>query len=338
MKIEELNIYHGPKSWNNTAQKNAQAEFESGLSSYSYTYNQLFNPINLYKAIIKSDIIHFYSGYSFIPISQNWHKTYATFGLADIPILKKMGKKIILHMQGCEIRDRYHQQAQTVCTSCAIRDSFCRKDRSIQRRKRFESIFPYVDALAVTTPDLLEYLPRNTCPVHFIPKIEPQNKGRELINIDKPTSQRLTILHAPSDRSIKGTDEIIRIIDKHSDKFELTLIENMSRETVLNTAINADVAIDQIRVGWYGNFAVEMMSIGTPVIAYIREDLIRSLGLEPPAVINADAENLESILLNLFENKESLKQLSDMGKAYTKKNHSAEAIALKLRNIYNSFI
>jgi hypothetical protein len=336
MKIENLHIFHGPKSWNNTAQKNAQAEVKSGLNSYSFNYKELLNPIHFYKAIVKADVVHFYSGYSFLPVSQNWHKTYGLIGLADIPILHKLGKKIVLHLQGCEIRDRFNRNAESVCKSCEIRNIFCRKDRSIARRKRFEKIMPYVSAIAVTTPDLFDYIPVKDRSVHFIPKINPLLFARKNENHTYLAGGKLAILHAPSDRSIKGTDEIIRIIELHSDKFELTLIENMSREAVLEAGLKADVAIDQIRVGWYGNFAVEMMSLGTPTAAYINEKYVQALNIPTPPLFNAHGGNLEELLLKLYYDKELLKTASKNVKIYSNEMHSEEAIAMRLRNIYNT--
>ena len=84
--------------------------------------------------------------------------------------------------------------------------------------------------------------------------------------------------HAPSHRGVKGTDLIIEAFDKlkisHSS-FEFILIENLSHSDAMKAYESIDVLIDQLFAGWYGGIAVELMSLGKPVISYIRESDLR---------------------------------------------------------------
>src|SRR5436309_15086068 len=44
---------------------------------------------------------------------------------------------------------------------------------------------------------------------------------------------------------------------------------------------DADIAVDKLRVGWYGTFAIECLALGLPSLACIRVDLKR---LDAPVV------------------------------------------------------
>ncbi|MFN4122189.1 MAG: glycosyltransferase [Flavobacteriales bacterium] len=324
---------HGPKSWNHTAEKNSRAERQMGLNSRSYTYGNLLNPLFWFTILFKANVLHFYTGYFLLPLSQNHHELYSRLAGLELRFLQLLGKKIVLHFQGCEIRDRFHPLAQSVCSQCKIKDQFCSPSRSTNRRKRLLKLCQIADAVTVSTPDLVTYLKRAN--IHLIPKIVEVNK--ELLSTSSKVNSKLNIIHAPTDRSIKGTDRIIEVLSRHQDKFELVLAEQMTREQVFSLAQSADLAIDQIRVGWYGNFAVEMMSLNLPVLAYIRQDLLNAaLPLQLP-IINAGEHNLEDVLIQIWENRDQLREIGAKSRKFVSDFHSEAAVAGKLREIYNSF-
>ncbi|MEZ5172256.1 MAG: hypothetical protein R2850_01765 [Bacteroidia bacterium] len=330
MNSRKIHSAHGPKSWNQTAQKNAKADLLIGIESVGYTYFDLLNPIRFLRILWKTDVFHFYAGYTLLPISTNHFRLYALLGGFDIRILKLFRKKIVLHYQGCELRDRFNEEAQVVCTNCKRKEVYCRNDRATGRRKRIISNSRRADALVVTTPDLKQYLePLNST---WIPKIGLNLSEHNSRNISQ--SGKLKIIHAPSNRSIKGSDKVIEVISKHSDKFELILLENVSREEVYRNALQADLAVDQLRIGWYGNFAVEMMSIGLPVICFIKRSFIPDSLNEFP-IINASPVNLEDVLLEIYENRNFANTKKALNTIYLKRHHSEEAITGKLKSVYD---
>lgn len=333
MSSRQIHSAHGPKSWNQTAQKNARAELLIGIKSISYTYFDLLNPFRLLQILWKTDVFHFYAGYTLIPISTNYFKLYSMLGGFDIRILKLFGKKVVLHYQGCELRDRFNQHAQVVCANCKRKEVYCRSYRADGRRKRILSNSRKADALIVTTPDLKEYL--KPLESTWIPKIYLNNSTHSSKKL--PQSGKLKIIHAPSNRSIKGSDKIIEVITDHPDKFELILLENVSREEVYRNAMQADIAVDQIRIGWYGNFAVEMMSIGLPVICYINEVFIPDSRDDFP-IINANPQNIENVLLAIYQDRNIANTKKALNANYLKKHHSEEAIAEKLKSVYDKII
>lgn len=331
MNFSGIKSAHGPKSWNYTAQKNAKAELLLGIKSTSFTYVDLLNPVKLIKILWNTQVFHFYAGYTLIPISTNHFKLYALLGGLDIRILKFFGKKVVMHFQGCELRDRFNPLAHIVCETCQKREIYCKESRAKGRRKRMISNSNNADALAVTTPDLKEYLkPLSST---WIPKIAFHNENSSVIEI--PKNGKLRIIHAPSNRSIKGSSRIIEVLNKHEDKFELALLENVSREEVYRQAKKSHIAIDQIRIGWYGNFAVEMMSLGLPVICHISASNFPENKASFP-IINASFDNLEDVLLFIYNNRNSASEKAKLNHNYLEEYHSEQAIANKLKSIYQN--
>ncbi len=328
-----MRIYHGPKSWNHTAERNAAAERLMGASSTHFNYADVFNPIKLLSMLRNADVINFYAGYTLWPIALQQHRLYRMLAATDVAWLKKSGKKVVLHFQGCEIRDRYHVLAQSVCAHCAIRDTYCSPVNSRNRRNQLHKAIALADAVTVSTPDLLPYI--RGAHAHFIPKIAPDGVAAFAQNPDF-NYPRLRVIHAPTDRSIKGTDVIENVLSRHPDKFELVLIEGMSREAVFEAATHAHLAVDQIRVGWYGNFAVEMMQRGLPVVSYIRKDLQDIVRPAVLPLIAADEHNFEKVMLNLHKDRERLKNSRSEGLNYIRNVHSPEAVGKRLLSIYAS--
>lgn len=333
MEYKRVQIFHGPKSWNQTAEKHARAEQNLGLKSRFFNYKKLINPFRFFQIIYSTKIFNFYSAYTLLPISPNQHKRFARFAGLDIFILKFFGKKVILHFQGCEIRDRYSPHAGALCSFCEIRDQFCSPAKSKNRRKRIHQWIKIADAVSISTPDLRPYIQSEN--IHFIPKIFAKQEAKQS-QYKMSAAEKLRVFHAPTDRSIKGTDQIVAVLTKHSDKFEMLLAENLSKNQVFEMANQADIAIDQIRVGWYGNFAVEMMALGIPVLAYIKEDLIKETGILELPIINVNESNLEQTLLNIFENRAQLLGIAEKSVNFVQHFHSEEHVAQKLINIYQN--
>lgn len=52
-------------------------------------------------------------------------------------------------------------------------------------------------------------------------------------------------------------------------------MENIPHDKVHELYEKTDLAVDELLVGWYGAFAVEMMALGKPVVCYIREEELK---------------------------------------------------------------
>ena len=154
----------------------------------------------------------------------------------------------------------------------------------------------------------------------------------------------LRIAHAPSKRAVKGTEAVLAAVESlraRGAPVELDLIEGVpNREARLRYAA-ADVVVDQLRVGWYGMFAIESMALAKPVVVHLDADAAaeteEAFGLELP-LVRADEGSLEDVLAGLVEVREQLPELGRRSREYVERVHAHTAVARRVLEIYERVI
>ena len=154
----------------------------------------------------------------------------------------------------------------------------------------------------------------------------------------------LLIAHAPSKRAVKGTEAVLAAVESlraRGAPVELDLIEGVpNREARLRYAA-ADVVVDQLRVGWYGMFAIESMALAKPVVVHLDADAAaeteEAFGLELP-LVRADEASLEDVLAGLVEVREQLPELGGRSREYVERVHAHTAVARRVLEIYERVI
>jgi glycosyltransferase involved in cell wall biosynthesis len=117
-------------------------------------------------------------------------------------------------------------------------------------------------------------------------------------------------------------------------KFEFILIEKLDHKAAREVYESLDLFVDQLLAGWYGGVAVELMALGVPVIAYIREDDLRFINPKMKSaipIINADPNSIEEILEDLI--KKPISFLTNLGlrsRKYVEEWHNPESISEKI--------
>jgi glycosyltransferase involved in cell wall biosynthesis len=150
----------------------------------------------------------------------------------------------------------------------------------------------------------------------------------------------LRVAHAPSKRTVKGTDTVLAAVESLRAKgapIELDLIEGVpNREARLRYAA-ADVIIDQLRIGWYGMLAIESMALAKPVVVHLDEEAAaeteQAFGLELP-LVRASESTLESVLERLIEERESLPEVGRRSREYVERVHGHLEVARQVLAIY----
>ncbi len=148
------------------------------------------------------------------------------------------------------------------------------------------------------------------------------------------------VAHAPSKRAVKGTEAVIAAVDTLQARgapIELDLIEGVpNREARLRYAA-ADVIVDQLKIGWYGMFAIESMALAKPVVVHLDEkaaaETEEAFGLELP-LVRADEGNLENVLAGLLEVRETLPELGRRSREYVERVHAHTSVARRVLEIY----
>lgn len=224
------------------------------------------------------------------------------FGI-DSPIWKMLKKKIIIHHHGSDIR----------------------------YRGEFRMYLKFADKIFVSTPDLLEWSPNAV----WIPNPISLDKFPYVGVKHKDESEKINIVHAPSNKAKKGTEYIIKAVNELKNegyKVNLILIENMPHKKVIEYYKNSDIVIDQLLIGWYGMVSIEGMALGKPVCVYIRDDLESYMPFNP--IINTSPENITENLRILIEDERLRRELGKKGKKYVEQIHDADKVSRRVINFY----
>ena len=140
----------------------------------------------------------------------------------------------------------------------SVRCQFCGPALDRKRRRWNAQCARWADKCFCLNPDLLQFVPG----AEFLPYASYGEIGRR-----QPAGgpeRPLRVVHAPTKRAVKGTDIIMAASAalQASQPHELVIVENCPREEALRRYAEADVLVDQVRIGWYGGLAVEAMSMG----------------------------------------------------------------------------
>jgi transposase len=150
---------------------------------------------------------------------------------------------------------------------------------------------------------------------------------------------RPLVLHAPSDDSIKGSPLIeaaLRELGKHYD-FEYVAVRGKPHREAMQLYADADLVIDQVLAGWYGGFAVELMSMAKPVVCYLREE---DLGFLPPAMrgelplLTVDPRRLTQDLARIFDRRAEWADAGEAGRRFVLRWHNPRRIAAAMIAAY----
>jgi hypothetical protein len=241
-----------------------------------------------------------------LPITDLFH---FYFGLTlvpkslQFPILRMFGKKSVYHFLGSDIRGKTPEQL-----------AFAKR----------------AGAQIVGSYDALRWVPE----AHVVPP------GLDLSAIEPspPTDRdRPVVVHAPSNRKRKGTAQLVRCLEGLD--VELDLVERLDHREAFERYRRADIVIDQLRVGWYGVFAIEAMALGKPVLAFLHQDAVRrteqAYEIEVP-IVSVTAETLQPQLQRLLAAHDERRRLGTAGRAYVERVHDIEQTTDQLLEIYQS--
>lgn len=244
--------------------------------------------LSLSKVVDDYDVLHFHYS-SLVPFE------------FDLPLWKMLGKRIIMHFHGDDIRNKGEG---LICSR-------------------------FADRVLVSTPDLLAWSRRAV----WLPNPIDLNKYQFIGAKEHVGSIKL--VHAPSFRTAKGTEHVLKAVDDLQEEgydVELILVENMAHNEALEQYKRADVVVDQLLLGWYGVFAIECMALGKPVLVYIRNDLYSYLNDMP--LIDTTPFKLKEDLKMLIKDASLREYIGIKARKYVEQAHSSDEIAKCVINLY----
>lgn len=294
------------------------------LENKNFFTRQIKVLIFFLKSLFRYQVFHFYYANSLLP------------GNLDLPILKLFRKKIFFTFQGSDIRSKeaklYKNNRVYVFKNRYSCDVISDKKKS----KKINFINKYANKTFVLNPDLLldspssKMLPYSSVDLNkLIPSGNEKNfsLGKEFI-----------IVHAPTNRKFKGTKYIIKAVNKLKKdgyKVRLNILEGLSHEKAIAAFREADIAIDQLLIGWYGGFSIEMMALGKPVICYLDQRLYNFAPYyKKIPIINANKKTLFSVLRKILDHPEKIEKIGRESRRFVEEIHNSQNIAKEMIKIY----
>lgn len=274
------------------------------------------------------DVFHFNFGRSFVP-------PIGTIA-PDLAYLRRRGKRLFMTFQGCDARQQSYCRDHFELSCCGHQSGpgLCRPSEDGAKRRRIAAAAKHCHRLFYVNPDLGYVIPNGD----FVPyaSVDPRRHALTTVGAD----EHVTILHAPTNRAVKGTDAVIAARDALGGRADVRFefIENVPHAEALERYRNADLVIDQLRVGWYGAFAVELMAMGKPVVAYIRREDLRFIPpemMEALPIVVATPETLRTTVEALINDRARLAELGRRGRAYVERWHDPGRIAEALHRVYD---
>ena len=375
MPLAPPRVLHCPAAVGGHPQGLARAERAIGLASHSVSFVE--HPLGfdadetlapegtpawraewaryglLFRALRDFDVIHFNFGRTIAPSLDSmararsagpaWlaamYRTYASLlEFRDLPLLRFAGKRIAVTFQGDDARqgDECAKRFEINATS-EVEPGYYTPESDARRRRVIEHFDAHADLIYTVNPDLLQVLPERA---RFVPYAHVDARGI------RPSGTRQhsgppVIVHAPTHRGVKGTRHILAACERlaaEGRRFELRLVEGMSRESALAVYQEADLLIDQLLLGWYGGVAVEFMAMGKPVACYVRPSDLDGI---PPAmrdalpIIGITPESVHAVLADWLERPPSAWQrLGQQSRGFVERWHDPERIARQLARDY----
>lgn len=258
----------------------------------------------------------------------------------DLRALRRAGKVIAVTFLGDDLRQG-QTQLQRYSHSLAHVVDYYAADTDRWKQRVARAFIDNADILFAANPDLLRDLPPQA---RFLPyatvnpsDVTPAYKTTEAV------SRALRIVHAPSDRIIKGTAAVIAAVEtlaSRGHQLELDLVENVPNTQARARMAEADIVIDQLNAGFYGTAAVEAMALGKPVIAFMRTEDLDYLPPEMRAdlpLITTEPGNLAQTLEGLLRRpRHDLADIGRRSRRFTETWHDPSSIARETAAAYQA--
>ncbi|SFR95710.1 Glycosyl transferases group 1 [Microbacterium sp. cf046] len=172
----------------------------------------------------------------------------------------------------------------------------------------------------VSTPDLLADVPYGLwCPV----VVDPARWAA--VRETGPASQ-VSVAHAPSKSQIKGTPLIEPVVERLAEAgvIRYRRVSGVPSADMPAVYAEADIVLDQFRLGSYGVAACEAMAAGCVVVGHVvpavRDAVAQVSGLELP-IVEADPDSLDDVLRGLAADPGLRATIAERGRAFVAEVH-----------------
>ncbi|GGJ06465.1 hypothetical protein GCM10010885_14510 [Alicyclobacillus cellulosilyticus] len=271
-------------------------------------------------AIRHFDLFHFHYGQSL------------TSDLTDVAEIARLGKPMLMHHWGNDVRT--HEVAARNNPYVYTGDS----PPPERIHARLTQLSRFIQHAVVQDEEVRAYVTPYYREVHVLPIAFDVHRVAPSYPAADETCP--LVVHAPTNPAFKGTHVIEAAVEQlraQGVRFRYLRVEKRSNREALALYREADIVVDQVLCGSYGLLAVEAMSLGKPVLGFIREDL-RATFPEPPPIVSARPDQVADALRELIEHPALRIEKGRAGRRYAERHHASDKVARRLLAIYEQVV
>ncbi|NEN07012.1 glycosyltransferase family 4 protein [Diaminobutyricibacter tongyongensis] len=244
---------------------------------------------------------------------------------AEAAALAESGVSVAMMCHGSDVRQHARHRENHRWSPYADRSLY---SRSAERRAtEFVGGLERFDGpVFVSTPDLLDDVPFGIwCPV--VVDTERWYPGAAPMERDRPV-----VVHSPSSSAIKGSDLIEPHLRTLEDEglIEYRRLEGVPWAQMPDIIRDADIVLDQFRIGSYGVAACEALSTGRVVVGqvadHVRARVEERTGSELP-IIEANVETVGVVVRELLGDRDRARRVAADGQRFVTELHGGFAAA-----------
>lgn len=249
---------------------------------------------------------------------------------AEIAVLRASGIRIIMLSHGSDLRSPSLHRERDPWSPFHERNPRAERLEGIVARNR--ASLSRLDApVLVTTPDLLDDWPSAT----WIPlAVDPKRWENDAPVLER---SRPRVFHAPTNAWVKGSDLIDPMLWRlhNAGVIEYNRVSGVPADLMPQLYREADIVLDQFRIGTYSVATVEALAAGRLVVARLfggaRSHVETETGREIP-VVEASVESLEERLLEICADRERFAARAALGPGFVRAVHDGRLSADVMAN------
>ena len=252
---------------------------------------------------------------------------------SDLRVLQRMGKIVVAHYRGCDLRCRSINMAKNpglnVCQECSYPVGSCDTD---YQRGKIATSRAHSDIRFVTTPDLLdfddgaEHLPFIAPYAIDFSAIEPAPRPPGVFRV-------VTSSNHPALDGVRFVRDAVERLAAEGVRIELVEVYRQSFYEALSIYKSADVYCGKLRMGYYNNANIESLMLGVPNMCYVRDEYLDRIPDSP--IIVARPDNVYEQLREWVAKPEELKRVGARGPDFVKRHHHADELMTHMILRYN---
>ncbi|WP_329005068.1 hypothetical protein OHA18_16960 [Kribbella sp. NBC_00709] len=249
---------------------------------------------------------------------------------ADIEAMLGKGLKVGLLFHGSDIRLPSRHAKRERWSPFTPGDELTERLET-QARRHAELVASLKLPVFVSTVDLLDDVPD----AQWLPvAIDPapwQQAARPLFSHGKPV-----VAHVPSNAKLKGTEEIDAVLTALHDsgQIEYRRITGVPHSGMPAVIGDADIVVDQLRIGLYGVAAAEALAAGRIVVSYVGDAVrqrVRSLAEREVPIVEADPDTLGDVVTGLIADRDAAAERAAAGPGFVAELHDGRRSAEVLK-------